>query len=276
LIGKLIGVLFGLLLLGPISPMLGILLGLYVGHRFDRSVKQFFYTSFDEQPVSENKPYVEAVFSVMGHLLKADGRVSEREIRYAEEVMDSLKLTSSMRRFAIDSFALGKSESFNINQSLTKLKLHFFINPRLLQRFIEIQLQAARVDGAINKKQKEILDYIAQNLGFQPFFSQNTYRQSSYHGQHQQHNWQRQQRSFHTHAEGMTLDKAYRILGVKADVDQKGLKKAYRQQIGRHHPDRIMAKNAGDDAIKKANEATQDIQKAYAFISRSRGYKGFS
>lgn len=277
MIGKIVGSLFGLLLLGPISPLFGVLVGFYLGHRFDCSLRQFFRASFDEQPIAQNKPFVEATFSVMGHLSKLDGRVSKQEIDYAEHVISELTLSSAMRQVAVDAFSQGKISTFDLNQSLTKLKLHFFINPSLLRRFLEIQLRAASIDGPISKKQKDVLDYIAQNLGFQPFFQHRGGRQQGAYGYggRQQGHWQRQQHPFGGESGGLSLDEAYRILGVSSDVDQKGLKQAYRKQIGQHHPDRVMAKNAGDAAIKQANEQTQKIQKAYAFISKRRGYKGF-
>lgn len=50
-----------------------------------------------------------ATFSVMGHMAKLDGRVSEREIAVAESVIARMELSPDMRRAAIRLFTEGKA-----------------------------------------------------------------------------------------------------------------------------------------------------------------------
>ena len=44
----------------------------------------------------------------MGHLAKADGRVSESEIQTARNIMHQMQLDAQQQKFAIDLFRKGK------------------------------------------------------------------------------------------------------------------------------------------------------------------------
>jgi molecular chaperone DnaJ len=54
----------------------------------------------------------------------------------------------------------------------------------------------------------------------------------------------------------------YEILGVKKDVSHEDLKKAYREQALRHHPDRV-----APEKKKQAEETFKEISEAYAVLS---------
>jgi len=58
----------------------------------------------------------------MGHVAKADGRVSELEIAAARAIMDHLRLNADQRRIAIECFTAGKQPDFPIDTSLDTLK----------------------------------------------------------------------------------------------------------------------------------------------------------
>ena len=49
-----------------------------------------------------------AVFSMMGYVAKADGRVSPDEISLAQQVMDQMRLQPEQRKLAIGLFEQGK------------------------------------------------------------------------------------------------------------------------------------------------------------------------
>ena len=81
--GKLLGGAFGYLLGGP----LGAALGAALGHNFDKgmgNIREQFSPGAQQRVQTV---FFTALFSVMGHLAKADGRVSEDEIRRAREIM---------------------------------------------------------------------------------------------------------------------------------------------------------------------------------------------
>src|ERR1700760_3361411 len=59
------------------------------------------------------------------------------------------------------------------------------------------------------------------------------------------------------------MEDLYKVLGVQRDIDEKGLKKAYRQLAQKYHPD----KNPGD---KSAEEKFKVISNAYEILSDSQ------
>src|SRR6266699_2649291 len=81
-IGKLTGGLLGAVALGPMGAALGVLLG----HQFDEHAEELqarWSGSGDAAAIGER--FFRATFRVMGYLAKADGRVSEQEMRAALE-----------------------------------------------------------------------------------------------------------------------------------------------------------------------------------------------
>ena len=67
--------------------------------------------------------FFEATFSVMGHLAKADGRVSEEEIALAREVMSRMGLSEQARHEAIALFSKGKASDFALDEMLEKARV---------------------------------------------------------------------------------------------------------------------------------------------------------
>lgn len=67
----------------------------------------------------------------------------------------------------------------------------------------------------------------------------------------------------------ITLQEAYRTLGVRETASADEVRQAYRQMALRYHPDRVVAKNEAErkDAEKKFREVTE----ARDIIFRSRG-----
>ena len=91
--GKVIGGAFGFMLGGP----LGALLGATLGHGFDKGLTGVDMLGSDQDWQGGSQERVQAAFftatfSVMGHLAKADGRVTEDEIELARQTMDQMQL----------------------------------------------------------------------------------------------------------------------------------------------------------------------------------------
>ena len=106
--GKLIGAALGLWLGGPIGAALGLL----VGHQFDSGDAEHGELGADSA-ARVQALFFPAVFRVMGHVAKADGRVSEREIAAARGVMSDLRLNSQQVQAAIDYFTASDTSFAN-------------------------------------------------------------------------------------------------------------------------------------------------------------------
>jgi len=258
-IGRLLGGYFGYALTAPLGHgLLGFCLGFWLGGRFDRSIAQhgrsgtrFFFT----QHHSETQAiFFHTAFAVMGYVAKSDGIVSEQEIHVAEGFMRQLNMSAASRKSAIEAFQEGKSPGFNLDQSLLQLRQVCHGQVILLRLFLDMQTKAASVDG-LSREKVALLNYIYTSLGAGGFY---------------QHSAEQQQAYSRTGVN--SLAEAYRTLEVSEKASNSEIKKAYRKLLGKHHPDRLMAKGLPQDMIQLANDKTVAIKKAYEQIKAARRF----
>lgn len=273
--GKLIGAFFGYLIAGPAGALLGIL----VGNFFDRGLSDYFsrphWTYHSEKRKAVQKIFFDATFSVMGHIAKADGRVSRQEIQMAQTLMHEMGLSKAQMREAEADFTEGKKPEFDLYQVLTKLQRTAHDNPELLKLFIDIQYRAAKIDGLSLKKQ-QVLDTILRHFDFAPLHKQyRFYEDFTYHRSHRQTHQHQSSSSDQPYSRATPahyLDYAFGILELKPSATKDEVKRAYRRLMSRNHPDKLIAKGLPQEMIKMANEKTQKIRKAYDQICESKGW----
>ncbi|MFW0004343.1 MAG: co-chaperone DjlA [Coxiella endosymbiont of Dermacentor nuttalli] len=267
-IGKIIGMLLGFFLTGS---LVGLIAGLIFGHIiFDQSWFRWLLQSISSfrlfQPTVQ-EVFFNTIFRVMGFMAKLDGQVSENEIRQARNIMEQMSLDDNMKREAIRLFTEGKQSYFNLDVTLNQLRKTCLFQPTLLQTFLEIQIQMAYADRPwINEYQKQVLQYIFEQLGANNF----QYYQFKYSFQakrnYQQYQHNKAQLNPHFH-----LNDAYKILGLTMSATDSEIKKNYRRLMSQHHPDKLIAKKLSPEMIKIATKKTQQIKDAYEQIRKSRG-----
>jgi DnaJ like chaperone protein len=262
--GKIVGFLIGLMLGHPIWLILGVIVGhLYDIGFFTRWIQRQF---LQQKGASTQRVFFDCTFSVMGYLAKADGRVSESEIRVAENLMQQMNLGPELRQEAIRLFNLGKQPTFNLSQTIAGLKSACWQHPILLQTFLEMQMQIANAEGHITSGKRTALENIYAELGLGFGFQQ--FEQQAYAEQ----NYQKYNQGPRINPE-QHLQDSYQILNVSATASVEEIKKAYRRLMSQHHPDKLMAKGLPPEMIKLANEKTQKIKTAYETIRKSRGFQ---
>ncbi|MDH5649123.1 MAG: co-chaperone DjlA [Gammaproteobacteria bacterium] len=261
--GKVLGGAFGFMLGGP----LGALLGASIGHSFDTGLERSAADNFGNTQERIQTAFFTATFSIMGHIAKADGRVSEDEIRLARAVMDEMQLSSDQKQAAIALFNQGKSSDFPLDDVVDQLRRECHRRHTLIQMFLEIQLHAAYADGHFHTIERKILSGISEQLGFsgsefhhlealvknQRFFS----------GKNQEPAKQKKD----------LLKEAYKILDVDENAPFTEIKKAYRRLMNQHHPDKLVAKGLPEEMIKLATDRTHEIRSAYEIIRKEMEMK---
>ena len=266
--GKVLGGSFGFMMGGP----LGAILGTVLGHRFDKGIEgikqQIPWHSGDQERVQT--AFFTATFSVMGHIAKADGVVSKEEIALAQQLMAQMQLTAEQKKTAIKLFNEGKSANFPLNDLLQQFRQECHRRKNLLRMFMEIQIQAAYADGAMDQSERSLLLDISQQLGFSRLEFEhldNLIRAARQFGGSGQ-----QYRQGHAApSSAQQLKAAYELLDIPASSNEKEVKKAYRRMMNRHHPDKLVAKGLPEEMIKIATEKTQEIKEAYELIKASKG-----
>jgi len=259
--GTIIGGALGYMLGGP----LGALLGAALGHSLSGETlptRRSGRTSERAQAA-----FFTATFSVMGHIAKADGRVSEDEIRAARAVMAHMNLSPDQQRAAMKLFNQGKQPDFPLESVLHQFRNECGRQPMLLRLFLQIQLQAAYADGVMHPAEQAIFNricvmlYISQaelHMYAEQVRSQYGYGYSGGRGAQQRPD---------------KLAEAYKTLGVSADMDDASIKRTYRRLMTQNHPDKLVAKGLPEEMIKVAQDKVQQINAAYDVIKEARGIK---
>jgi len=258
--GKLLGGSFGYMLGGP----LGALLGIAIGHKLDTGIRIDNLRAGNTERIQT--AFFTTSFLVMGHLAKADGRVSESEIAQAKFIMDQMQLTPDQKKVAIALFNEGKSDEFDLNAVIAQFKRECGRRRNLEQMFIEIVITTAMADGKLDPLERDILVTICKQLGFSEIALDKMIQMLQ--AQQQQHG-----ASGGRQARYKTIEDAYHVLGVEKTATDGEVKKAYRKLMSQHHPDKLVSRGLPEEMIKIATEKTQDIKAAYDQIKIDRKIK---
>jgi DnaJ like chaperone protein len=263
-VGKFIGGAFGFLFGGP----LGAVFGASVGHQFDIGLsgidEEFAFPPGDQHRVQ--MAFFTATFSVMGHIAKADGRVSPEEISQANRIMEQMSISGEMRKTAINLFQQGKNPDFPLNEVLAQFYRECHQRKDLIRMFLEIQMQEAFADGVFDRNEERLLLLICRSLKVSRF----EYERLKIQLQAQYRFYERGQRHrYRPPPQKSSLEDAYGVLGLTSAATETEVKKAYRRLMSKHHPDKLAANGLPEDMMKLAKEKTQKISKAYETIMKS-------
>ena len=249
IIGTFLGALVGVLLVSPVLKIVSVAAGYFAGRQFDRGFAAERH-AFDDLAVGSGRlsdGYVRALFTCMGHLAKADGRVSEAEIRSARLVMHRLNLSPAQVRRAIHWFEEGKQPGFPLVQTVRLLLEVVLAGSRLRTRertliwTVCTELDIGRVELA------QLEAMILAQKGFR--------------------------RSPAGTADTARLRRAYATLGVEESSTNDEIKRAYRRLMNRNHPDKISGNDPGEAAIAEAQRRTREIRGAYEMLKARRSIR---
>ena len=258
-VGKAVGGVLGLM----VGSYVGLAVGVLVGHQFDRGLAK---RSGDGRlagftPEHIQSSFFRSTFAVMGHIAKADGRVSETEIRAARLVMHGMKLTPAQVESAVEHFTEGKSPGFPLDATLGRLHSQLQDRTDLTRAFAEIQVQAAVAAGPIGRTKRNLLWQVARALGL---------------GRVELAQIEALVRAHQARGAGrelVSLEDAYEVLGVEPGASDQEVKTAYRRLMNQHHPDKLVSRGLPESMMGVAEQKTQEIRAAYERIKSQRDFK---
>ncbi len=255
--GKLIGGIIGLLKGG----LAGLLFGVFVGHLVDR-----FLTGL--KGVSRTRDaFFGAMFSTLGHINKADGRVTKAEIAAAELLMQRMRLNEDERQRAIRFFQQGKESDFNLEATLSEFARHSMLRHELRIMFVELLLEAALADGNLSQPELAILTrtcavlHIPANI-FEAMLRARQVGGASSGGQYQSASNRMD-----------SLQQSYATLGIKPDATAHEIKRAYRKLVSQYHPDKLVSQGLPEEMMEMSKNRVREINAAYDKIKASKGIK---
>jgi DnaJ like chaperone protein len=233
----------------------GLLVGALIGWFVSQSLRS---SSIGNTLRQAQAQFMESTFAVMGAVCKADGRVSADEIRIAEQLFDRLHLSGAARDMAKAAFSRGKAEGFDVDAEVARFVQITRGQPALLQMFLQIQLSALAADGVVHPAEHQMLLRIARGLGVP---ESEVLRLEAMLGGGGRGDA----------SPGQKLEAAYRILGVDPTAADADVKKAYRQLMSQHHPDKLAAKGLPESMREMAEQKTREITVAYDTVKQARG-----
>jgi DnaJ like chaperone protein len=253
----------------------GAVVGALLGHLIEHSGAFGTAAGAARAPhtISISDEFFRTTFELMGHVAKSDGRVTEAEIDAARRLMQELKLGPREIGMAIDCFRTGKSPAYDAELGVERLREACGQRHDLLRAFLELQLRAALAGNGISPPARTILARVAERLGMSglefAFMEASLRARQRTHGAYAGQGASAGQGA----ADSGSLAEYYSELEVDANISDQEVTKAYRRQMSRHHPDKLVANGLPESMAQMAKEKTQRIQEAYEGIRAARGMR---
>jgi len=266
-LGKLVGGAFGFLMGGP----LGAMFGAAMGHQYDqgRGAEGAFRTEVGSaEQYRQQMAFFTALFQVMGHVAKADGRVNEAEIDLARKIMSRLRLNDDMRKSAMRLFTEGKRVDFDLAGALARFNADCRKHFALTRAFVEIQLELALADGLLHPAEERLLLGICERLHFSRFEFHALKTALEAQLRLSKGSWRGQQAPVRPREP--SVEECYATLGVRPSASDDEIRRAYRRLLSRHHPDKLAAAGVAEEKVRLANEKTHEIRHAWELIRKAR------
>jgi DnaJ like chaperone protein len=258
--GKIIGAFLGLLR-GGIS---GAVIGALLGHLVDRFIAGLTGVRNTRQL------FFRTLFATLGHVNKADGRVTQAEIQAAESLMRRLGLTPEERQLAIRYFREGKQPDYPMEKHLHEFARHTMMRHDLRQMLMEILLEAAAADGSVSRAEQQVLARAAHALHIpaELFAAMWNARQGgAAGGQYRQAGGQAPGR------QTVPLAQAFAALGLSEGASDAEVKRAYRKLVAQYHPDKLVSRGLPEEMMEVARKRVREINAAYERVKQARGFK---
>jgi len=255
--GKLIGGIIGLMRGG----IVGAIFGVFLGHMVDRFLAGLGGVS------RVRDAFFGAMFATLGHINKADGRVTKAEIAAAEELMRRLQLNEEERQRAIRLFQQGKQADFDLEATLREFARYSMMRHELRIMFIELLLEAAMADGTLSQAEESILQRACVELHIPVNVYAAIRRARADGGRTASGHYQA------APSQGQLLQQAYAELGLQAGASAQEVKRAYRKLVSQYHPDKLVSQGLPDEMMEMSKKRVREINAAYDRIKASAGIK---
>ncbi len=251
--GKIIGGTVGLMIGGPIGAISGIALG---HHFIDDPGEGVVPAGGGNFPGMSQNEQLHAIFfittfSLLAKLAKADGVVSESEIKVVDDLITrDMQMTGEARSYAIKIFQSAKNSPHSFEQFATQFYQHFSGQRQLLQSMIDLLLRVAAADGEFHPEEERLV------LSAVRIFKISKPEYEAAKARHIEE-----------------TDKYYAMLRSKPNDSDEKIKKNYRKLVNEFHPDKIESKGLPPEFSEFAKVKFQEIQAAYEAVSKERGIK---
>lgn len=199
-----------------------------------------------------------SLFYFLGYIAKAEGRVTNADIGFAEALMKTLKLSQRQRRHAINQFQSGKQVEEPSAWRALRLRLSQWAWPSPALRVVFCLCHASQLHGQPTKSRRYRCEDAIDRMGLPAGLMQEIL--DSY-----------ARKVWITRPELQPLpdsyEKACKLLGVGTREEFIKIKQAYRRRVSECHPDKL-DRNLDATEMALAKERLLHYQKAWDLIKR--------
>lgn len=247
--GKFFGGVTGFAFGGP----LGALFGAAAGHALDKMRDDEdepdippIDSGFTGGRTAKESAFSVAVIVLGAKMAKVDGIVTRAEIDAFKQVF---RVPPSETRNVARIFDAAKRDAHGFEPYARQVAILFRNEPAILEELLAGLFHIASADHGISNAKLNYLHRVADIFGLDS------------------RRYARVRDRFLT---ASTAD-PYQVLGIRADLSDDEIKKAYRRLIREHHPDTLVARGLPRELLDQANGRMAAINAAYDEISKRRG-----
>lgn len=197
--------------------------------------------------------------ALVAKVAKADGRVQELEAQLIGMMFDDIsgvfpdkEKTRAILKEIFNEEKEKEDDTKEIAQALNTLLGRSILKRR---QFVEFLIQLAFVDNGISSDEDRVLREIVHELNISP--AQYMTMLSKF------------ENMVKNKQQGMSLETAYKVLGVNETDDITIVKKTYRKLVRQYHPDIIKSQDKDEAYIEESTAKTQEINQAYEIIKNN-------
>ncbi len=200
-----------------------------------------------------------ALFYLLGYIAKAEGRVSEKDIHFAEALMKSLGLSKRQRRRAIKRFQAGKLVSKLPARRALTLRIIRRLWPSPALRVAICLCHGAQLHGRPARARRYRYEDAVDLLGLPPEVSDDILESYA------RKVWITRPE---TRPAPTTLEQACELIGVTRRTPFAEIKRSYRKKVSECHPDKLARQDLNDAQRALAKDRLLRYQQAWEIIKR--------
>jgi DnaJ like chaperone protein len=191
---------------------------------------------------------VEHSFSALGALARADGRVSEIEVKCAHALIDEWALDDADERRAVSAFSRGRALDFAIEAEGGALKALLRREAATAERVVAALLKMITAEGLPTREGVLMLGRIARTFGLEAAFG-----------------------SAPPPPIRDVLDgrDPYAVLGVARGAPVAEVRQAYRRKMSKYHPDKLSGDGLTGAALELAEQRVREVRAAFDAIEKT-------
>lgn len=200
-----------------------------------------------------------SLFFFLGYIAKSEGRVTEKDIGFAETLMKALKLSGRQRRKAIGHFRKGKTAERIPALKALGLRLTHRIWPSPSLRVAICLCHAAQLQGRPEKPRRYRCEDAIDQMGLPIRVSDDIL--DSYASKV----WITEPES---QPRPSSFEQACQVLGVTRRDSREVIKRAYRKKVSECHPDKLAQQKLSPAELTRAKDRLLRYQQAWELISQ--------